>query len=261
MEDLFALWAGSSQTKEAEVNRRIELGCAWSCVVGVVLLLIGFWPIAALLPVPPADYSAANIATFYQDHTNRLRLGLFITLVGMGGFGPITALITRQMLRIKPRQPTLAYLQLAAGTVGWVFLFLPILMMSATAYRPDRSPEVTQSLHDMSFFILVMDFVPFFVQYIAIAAAVFSDRSSRPIFPRWVAYLSLWVALAFIPTGVITFFKTGPFTYSGILGFYIPLIIFSVWLLAMPYAVYRAIRDEVPPADESSPPATALMPG
>jgi hypothetical protein len=28
----------------------------------------------------------------------------------------------------------------------------------------------------------------------------------------------------------------------------------------MPYAVYRAIRDEVPPADESSPPATALMP-
>jgi hypothetical protein len=59
------------------------------------------------------------------------------------------------------------------------------------------------------------------------------------------------VALAFIPTGVITFFKTGPFTYSGILGFYIPLIIFSVWLLAMPYAVYRAIRDEVPPADES----------
>jgi hypothetical protein len=260
MEGLFALWAGSSQTKEAEVNRRIELGCAWSCVVGVVLLLIGFWPIAALLPVPPADYSAANIATFYQDHTNRLRLGLFITLVGMGGFGPITALITRQMLRMKPRQPTLAYLQLAAGTVGWVFLFLPILMMSATAYRPDRSPEVTQSLHDMSFFILVMDFVPFFVQYIAIAAAVFSDRSPSAIFPRWVAYLSLWVALAFIPTGVITFFKTGPFTYSGILGFYIPLIIFSVWLLAMPYAIYRAIRDEVPPADESSPPATALMP-
>jgi hypothetical protein len=136
--------------------------------------------------------------------------------------------------------------------VGWVFLFLPRLMMSATAYRPNRSPEVTQSLHDMSFFILVMDFVPFFVQYVAIAAAVFSDRSPRPIFPRWVA-------LAFIPTGVITFFKTGPFTYSGILGFYIPLIIFSVWLLAMPYAVYRAIRDEVPPADDSSPPATALM--
>jgi hypothetical protein len=125
MEGLSALWAGSSQTKEAEVNRRIELGCAWSCVVGVVLLLIGFWPIAALLPVPPADYSAANIAT----------------------------------------------------------------------------------------------------------------------------------------TGVITLFKTGPFTYSGILGFYIPLVMFSVWLLVMPYAVYRAIPDEVPPADESSPAATGLMPG
>jgi hypothetical protein len=216
----------------------------------VALLLVGFWPVALLLPVPSADYSAAEIATFYQDHTNRLRIGLFITLVGMGGFGPIVALITRHMLRMKPKQPTLAYLQLAAGTVGWVFLFLPILMMSAIAYRPDRSPEVTQSLHDLAFFILVMDFVPFSVQYIAIALAVFGDRSASPIFPRWVAYLSLWVALIFIPTGVITFFKTGPFTYSGFLGFYIPLIIFSVWLLAMPYAILRAMRSEVPPVDQ-----------
>jgi hypothetical protein len=214
------------------------------------LLLVGFWPVALLLPVPSADYSAAEIAAFYQDHTHRLRIGLFITLVGLGGFGPIVALITRHMLRMKPKQPTLAYLQLAAGTVGWVFLFLPFLMMSAIAYRPLRSPEVTQSLHDMAFFILVMDFVPFFVQYVAIAVAVFGDRNPSPIFPRWVAYLSLWVALIFIPTGVITFFKTGPFAYSGVLGFYIPLIIFSVWLLAMPYAILLAMRSEVRQVDE-----------
>jgi hypothetical protein len=237
---------------EPDMNRRIELGCALSCVIGVVILLIGFWPIAGLMPVPSANSSAADIAEFYRDHSNRLRLGLFVTLVGMAGFGPITALITRHMLRMKPRQPTLAYLQLAAGTVGWVFLFLPILMMSAIAYRPGRSPEVTQSLHDMSFFVLVMDFVPFCVQYVVIAVAVFSDRTPKPIFPRWVAYLSLWVGLAFIPTGVITFFKTGPFTYSGFLGFYIPIVIFSVWQLAMPYAVYQAIRGEDPHDDKTS---------
>lgn len=49
----------------------------------------------------------------------------------------------------------------------------------------------------------------------------------------------------FIPTGVITFFKTGPFTYGGLLGFYVPLAVFAVWLVAMPYAVIRAIRGEV----------------
>jgi hypothetical protein len=60
-----------------------------------------------------------------------------------------------------------------------------------------------------------------------------------------VAYLNIWVAVVFIPTGIITFFKTGPFTYAGLLGFYITLTVFAVWLVAMPYAVVRAIRDEI----------------
>jgi hypothetical protein len=145
---------------------------------------------------------------------------------------------------MSPRQSALAYLQLSAGTVGWVFLYLPILIMSATAYRPQRAPEVTQAMHDIAWFVLVMDFVPFCVQYIAIAVAVFSDRSRVPVFPRWVAYLNLWVVLLFIPTGVITFFKTGPFTYGGVLGFYIPLAVFAVWLVAMPYAVWRHLQRE-----------------
>jgi hypothetical protein len=79
---------------------------------------------------------------------------------------------------------------------------------------------------------------------IAIAVAVFSDRSRVLVFPRWVAYLNLWVVLLFIPTGVITFFKTGPFTYGGVLGFYIPLAVFAVWLVAMPYAVWSHLQRE-----------------
>jgi hypothetical protein len=227
------------------MTHRAEKYCALSSVAGIAILLVGFWPLAGLLPVPDPNHSAEQIAEIYRTGTTQLRIGLFVTLIGMGGYGPLCVAITRRMCRMSPRQSALAYLQLSAGTVGWVFLYLPILIMSATAYRPQRAPEVTQAMHDIAWFVLVMDFVPFCVQYIAIAVAVFSDRSRVPVFPRWVAYLNLWVVLLFIPTGVITFFKTGPFTYGGVLGFYIPLAVFAVWLVAMPYAVWRHLqRDE-----------------
>jgi hypothetical protein len=226
------------------MTRRTEMYCALSSVVGIVVLLVGFWPVAGLLPVPSPNDSAAEIATFYRTDTLQLRIGLFVTLIGMGGYGPLCVAISRRMRRMSPRQSALASVQLAAGTVGWVFLFLPILIMSATAYRPERAPEITQGMHDIAWFVLVMDFVPFCVQYIAIAIAVFADRSRVPVFPRWVAYLNFWVVVLFIPTGVITFFKTGPLTYGGILGFYIPLAVFAVWLVAMPYAVCRHLQRE-----------------
>lgn len=238
------------------MSRRAEVYCALSSIVGVAILLIGFWPIAGFLPVPDPNSSAEQIAAFYRADTDQLRLGLFITLIGMGGYGPLTAAITRRMRRMQPRPSALAYLQLSAGTVGWVFLFLPILIMSATAYRPERAPETTQAMHDIAWFVLVMDFVPFLIQYVAIAAAVFADRSPVPVFPRWIAYLNIWVAFLFIPTGVITFFKTGPLTYGGLFGFYVPLGIFVVWLISMPWVVCTDIRREI--QHEQVPTAAAL---
>ena len=226
------------------MTRRTEMYCALSSIVGIVILLVGIWPIAGLLPVPSPNYSAQQIADFYRTDTVRLRVGLFVVLIGVFSYGPLCVAISRRMRRMSPRQSALASVQLSAATVGWVFLFLPFLIMSATAYRPQRAPEITQGMNDIAWFVLVMDFVPFCVQYVAIAIAVFADRSPVPVFPRWVAYLNLWVVVLFVPTGVITFFKTGPLTYGGILGFYIPLAVFAVWLVAMPYAVTRHLQRE-----------------
>jgi len=232
------------QAEEHLMTRRTEMYCALASVAGIAILIVGFWPIAGMIPVPGPNDSAADIAAFYRTDTTQIRIGLFVTLVGMAGYGPLCVAITLRMLRMTPRQSAMAYLQLASGTVGWVFLYLPVLILSATAYRPERAPETTQAMHDLAWFVLVMDFVPFCVQYLAIAFAVLSDRSPVAVFPRWVMYVNLWVVVLFIPTGVITFFKTGPLTYGGVLGFYIPLAVFTVWLVAMPYAVCRHLQRE-----------------
>ena len=38
------------------MTRRTEMYCALSSIVGIVILLVGIWPIAGLLPVPSPNY-------------------------------------------------------------------------------------------------------------------------------------------------------------------------------------------------------------
>jgi len=43
---------------------------------------------------------------------------------------------------------------------------------------------------------------------------------------------------------MIIFFKTGPFAWTGIIGFWIPAAVFGVWYIVMTVYLLRAIRDE-----------------
>ena len=56
------------------------------------------------------------------------------------------------------------------------------------------------------------------------------------------------------PGGLITFFKTGPFAWNGLLAFWVPLVIFFVWFLVMFVALLKTIREQesAPPKIESA---------
>ena len=82
------------------MTRRTEMYCALSSIVGIVILLVGIWPIAGLLPVPSPNYSAQQIADFYRTDTVRLRVGLFVVLIGVFSYGPLCVAISRRMRRI-----------------------------------------------------------------------------------------------------------------------------------------------------------------
>jgi len=78
-------------------------------------------------------------------------------------------------------------------------------------------------------------------QNLAIAFAILGDRSEQPIFPRWLAYLSIWVAVLFLPAGAVTFFKSGAFAWNGLLAFWIALAAAMVWLVAMIIVLLKTI--------------------
>ncbi|WP_433566617.1 hypothetical protein ACQP1O_16285 [Nocardia sp. CA-151230] len=60
-----------------------------------------------------------------------------------------------------------------------------------------------------------------------------------------------WAATLITPAGLVLFFKDGPFAWNGIVGIYIPLAAFAIWMGAISYEVHKALTQQI--ADGTDP--------
>ncbi len=135
--------------------------------------------------------------SFYANDT-RVLCGLVIAQLGICLVFPLIGLIGYRMLRIEGgRHPILTFIQLVTGAATGVLLLLPMLLMAVIAFRPDRNPELTVTLNDISWLLFITPIAPFIIQNIAIGTAILRDR--RATLPRWVGYMNFWIAASFIP--------------------------------------------------------------
>jgi hypothetical protein len=226
------------------MNTRTQLFCAWCGIAFVALFTLGWWIIAGFVPPMSPALTGDEVATTFQQNTGAIRFGLMLTMISGGLTAPWVAVIAAQMKRIEGEFPVLTYAQLVAGAVGIVIIILPPLIWTAVAFRPDRDPDLMLLLNDLAWLIFIMTFSPAFFQNLVIGLAIFSDRGEFPVFPRWLGYFNIWVAILFIPGGLITFFKTGPFAWDGLLAFWVPLLIFFLWFFVMFAALLKTINQQ-----------------
>ncbi|MEX1670937.1 hypothetical protein AB4876_18665 [Zhongshania guokunii] len=227
------------------MRTNFETLCIWSGILCTVVLFIGWWPIANFFPPHSPISDADFIAAIYQENTNAIRFGCLLIIISGGLYVPFNAVIATQLKRIKsPETRVIVYTQICCGAAGTLFFLLPGLSWTIAAFRPDRAVEITQTLNDTGWILLVMPFALFSVQDLAIGGLILSDRSKEKIFPRWIGFFNLWCAILFIPGGLLTFFKVGPFAWDGILAFWIPGLIFFTWFYVMSYGLFRAVSKQ-----------------
>jgi hypothetical protein len=222
------------------MSPRVQNGAAWCGPIFVVVFFVGMI-LAGFLPPPSPHDSPHEVTLLYSDHTDLVRFGLFLMMVSAGFTGPFAAVISVQLRRIEGNLPTMTYTQLLGGAIGVLAIVVPMMIFTAAAFRPDRSPELTQALNDLAWLPFIMNFVPAMLQCISIAVAVFSDRRENPVFPRWVGYYNVWTTLLFIPGGLVTFFKHGPFAWNGLFAFWVAAAVFGSWFIVMSVAVRQAV--------------------
>jgi hypothetical protein len=225
--------------------RRAQLICVWCGPVMVVLLAVGLLVLTGFWPPPRPTDSAEQIRSLYVDDLTRIRIGLCMMMAGVALIIPWGAAIAAQTNRIKTGTPVLTYAQIAAVGVATIIGVATPIMWGVASFRPeDISPETTRTLNDIGWFFFVFDWSPLFVWYMAVGLAIFTDRDQSPIFPRWAAWLSVWVATLSVPGGAMVLFKTGPLAFNGVLAIWIPLGVFFVWIVAMTVLTIQAINRE-----------------
>jgi hypothetical protein len=224
------------------VNAKAERLCLWLGIIFPVVMLISILAGDFLPPPSPAD-SAQQVAEMYRSNSVGIRIsGLLLGLAGTLTM-PLAAVLTVRMRRIEGSASVLAWTQLASATCGAVLFIVPAFFWEAAAYRADiHSDEIFQTLNDLAWLPLISAVFPAQLQLVSIGLAILMDRSAEPELPRWLGYLSLWVAVLLTPSALVLFFKSGPFAWNGVLTWWLAAIAFVAWFYTICFVLLKSVE-------------------
>lgn len=250
-----ALFSESAAARQAAVKYRVLMAAIWCwpvCVVGVFTSLAF---IAGFVPPPSPSLGAQEVADLFAANRTGIRIGVIGALWFTALMLPFYAAVSEEMRRIEGSFPILARIQWG-GTVVLVTFFQIIgLVWLLASYRPEINPEIIRALNDFCWFVWSMLIPTFTLQYICIAIAGFMDIRPHPTWPRWAAYMNIWVAVTGAGGVLAVFFKDGPFAWNGIVGYWIPLVLFGVGNSVNAVLLYRRFQ-----IDRAQPEAMSRIP-
>jgi len=236
------------------VEARVQRVLVWSGPAMVVLWVAAFVFIAGFFPPSAPSASADQIVDLYAERTGLIKLGMVISMAASALLVPWAVAISGQLKRIDGAR-ALADVQMVSCALLSLEFITPIGVWMAASFRFDgRAPDVTLAMHDLGWILFMTVIWSLEVQLLAIGAAILIDRRETPVLPRALGYLSLWVAVLIIPAGLVLYFKDGPFAWNGIVGLYIPLAAFTIWVFALTIGVHRALTAQI--VEGSEPGAT-----
>lgn len=208
---------------------------AW---IAAFLLFPGFLP-----PMSPRA-SATDVATFFRDHTARIRYSMILLNWFCVALIPMLMLIVERMRGMAHRTPILRFCMIGvAGAAPIAFLTATVFWLLA-AFQPDRAPALTQLLNDLAWITFTCG-VPFLVAQCGfLALAIYFDQQDEPVFPRWVGRFNVLVAMALIPAGFAGLTTHGVFAWNGLLGFWVKNIAIALWIIVMSVVLGRAVEKD-----------------
>ena len=234
------------------MEQKVQRVLIWTGPAMVLLWLGAFVFIAGFIPPSAPSDSATEVVLRYTRDHNAIKLGMVISMLGSALLVPWAVAISGQLKRIDGAK-ALADVQMVSCALLSLEFITPIGVWMAAAFRyDDRAPDVTQALHDLGWILFVTVIWSMWIQLLAIGAAILIDRSPEPVLPRWLGYLQIWVAILVLPAGIVLFFKNGPFAWNGLVGIYLPLVAYVIWIIATTVVVDRALVRQIAQANATS---------
>lgn len=224
-------------------SKALENFGAWSGLAYILLFGLGWMVLAQFFPPISPALDAASVAVIFQENRLALMFACVAMMVSTLFLMPLGAVAVLLLQKIEGRVGMLTLMMGFTMATYMVMNFYVPLTWSAAAFRPDRGAEIILLLSDLGF-LQFMGGIPMFIMtwaIIAYASLVVSPRDNQ-IIPRWAGYFCMWTVILYIPELLIFFFKTGPFAWDGIVGFWIPAILFCGFFVASPFILVPAVK-------------------
>lgn len=218
----------------------------WLAIALTLVFAVAWVGLMGFFPPPPASLPADKAAELYSVHNIRFRIGVILALIAGGFLVPLSIVISVQMARLEKGLPLWAILQGTTGTIGSIFIWLPALLWGVAAFTPERPAELTALVHEFAWLSYITPLSLFPMQLIGIAVVCFTKDEDDKVsaFPRWLGYLTVWQAIQSFGGPIAMLFKQGIFAWNGLLPFWLPFSLFSVWYAAICWTILRALRHQ-----------------
>ena len=230
------------------ISHKSQTIMIWWGLIFLVIYWLSIWGLLNMMPPPDATLTEMQVAEFYRADAFGIRLGAMITS-WVSAFGvPFAVVASVQCARLERLEapdsiPVWSILCFAGGILMTMFLVFPPIMWGVAAFTAERDPGLTTIMHELS--LLTFTTTDQYYIFMMIPMAIVSltqKQDERSAFPRWYGYFTLWAAVAFEVGALAFMFKEGPFSWNGALVFWMPLVVYGVWLFVTAYIFLRAIR-------------------
>lgn len=226
------------------MNTKDQRIILWFAPFFGLLFVFAFWNFQGIFPPMSPTMSAEEVAAFYQDNLGHIRSSMILcNLIGVSLI-PFFTLIVVQIMRMKNASRVFAYSYLIAVINGGTLFAIADLAWLNAAFRPDRDPQLTMLLNDLAWFAFITPVGFVLVQNFCLAMAIYLDKSTEMIFPRWVAHFNIITALLMAPSAFALMYKTGPLALDGAISFWLHIATYAVYVAVMFYVVRIAVRKQ-----------------
>lgn len=215
--------------------------------IGLAMLLCWFFAAAVLMgfmPPPSPRLSVGDVVAIYAAHPIKFQLGVIIFILSGLYMIPLSLVMSVQMSRDEQGMPILSILQGIGGAASAVFIALPGVLFAAASYSVERNPDITRSMHELAFLMLIIPISAQAIQAIPVTIVALSPKKDEHLtaYPRWVGYLCLWQVLAVDVAPVAVIFKSGPFAWDGLFPYWLPIVMFGGYFSIQIYLILRALK-------------------
>jgi uncharacterized membrane protein YagU involved in acid resistance len=213
---------------------------AWSCIVFVALFALSWGVLGRNIPPYAPSMPADQLASIYRAHASTMRIGFAVGAFSSTFLVAWAIGLFRIMVRMEQGSQLLSYTQLIGGVLtGMVPLFACIFWLTA-AFRPEQDPAIIRLLFDLGWLTIDIGFGVTILQYCALGVVAMRDTREKPLFPKWLAWLGIWISLEFLVELIMPYFRSGPFAWNGLFAYWVPFFGPFVWMIGVALYMFKA---------------------